>query len=297
MPLSPARRLLQWFDRYGRDLPWRKTRNAYHILVSEVMLQQTQVSRVTLYYARWLTQFPNWDTLAKASNEEVIRLWSGLGYNRRALMLRDAARTIIKDGEPKSAEDWRSIKGIGPYTAAALAIFSLHKKILPIDTNIRRVGARLWLGIPFPSQQHDEPIRQAGDTFLSQGTRFYDIPQALFDLATSICTKKPACEICPLQKDCQASSQFLAGAVTIPKQSIKKTFEFRHRDKPFPDRIYRGRILKLLQQKRTLSINTLGTNIDPAFETHHDQPWLLRMLDRMEKDQLIKVRNNKIEIA
>lgn len=294
--MTPAARLLTWYDRYGRDLPWRKTRDAYRILVSEVMLQQTQVSRVIIYYERWLKQFPDWTTLANAKNETIIRAWSGLGYNRRGLMLRDIAQAVVKNGEPKTEEDWRSLKGIGPYTAAALAVFSLHVRTLPIDTNIRRVGARLWLGIPFPYLKDDDAIHKAAEQLLPKQGRFYDIPQALFDLASLICTKTPACAACPMLGECKMDKRFIAGKITIPKQSIKKAIETKHRNKPHPDRIYRGRILKIVQEKHSVSINTLGPLIDKDFNKTHDSAWLLRILDRLQKDRLIKVTNKNIRL-
>ncbi|MBP6944916.1 hypothetical protein KBB85_02745 [Patescibacteria group bacterium] len=211
-------------------------------------------------------------------------------------MLRDIARRIVEDGEPTTEEGWRTLKGIGPYTAAAITSFSLHKRTLPIDTNIRRVGARLFLGIPFPDLKDDERIRQAAESFLPHKGRFYDIPQALFDLASLVCTKTPACAICPMKKFCPSAEAFLSGQVTIPKQSIKKTFEMRHRDKPHPDRIYRGRILKLVQEKGAILVKDIGSLIDPSFDEEHDTAWLLRILDRMRKDQFIERRGEKITI-
>jgi A/G-specific adenine glycosylase len=264
--------------------------------VSELMLQQTQVSRVILYYHRWLERFPSWSELARAKNADVIAQWSGLGYNRRGLMLRDIARRIIEDGEPFTEEGWRALKGIGPYTAAAIASFSLHKRTFPIDTNIRRVGARLLLGIPFPSLKDDERIRLAAEGFLPHKGRFYDIPQAMFDLATLVCTKTPACALCPMKSVCPSAHLFLSGQVMIPKRSIKKTLETKHRDKPYPDRIYRGRILKLIQEKKTISTKEIGPFIDPSFEQEQDGAWLLRILDRMEKDQFIQQRGQNITI-
>ncbi len=261
------------------------------------MLQQTQVSRVILYYHRWLERFPSWSELAKATNADVIALWSGLGYNRRGLMLRDIARRIVEDGEPETEERWRALKGIGPYTAAAIAAFSLHKRTLPIDTNIRRVGARLFLGIPFPGLKDDERIRQAAESLLPQNARFYDIPQALFDLASLVCTKTPACATCPMKSVCPSAKLFLSGQVMIPKQSIKKAFETKHRDKLYPDRIYRGRILKLAQTKRAVSIKDIGPLIDSSFDEEQDTAWLLRILDRMQKDQFIERNRNEIRIC
>lgn len=159
-------KLLKWYDKHGRDLPWRKTRDPYCILVSELMLQQTQVPRVLVFYPRWLATFPDWHALASASNADVIKAWAGLGYNRRALMLRDIAKQVVEKGVPQSEEAWRELKGIGPYTSAALAAFSLHHRTMPVDTNIRRVLARVLLGKPFPDLKDDDVIRDAAETFL-----------------------------------------------------------------------------------------------------------------------------------
>ncbi|MSR85074.1 A/G-specific adenine glycosylase [Candidatus Uhrbacteria bacterium] len=298
MNLSNA--LLRWYKKYGRDLPWRKTRDPYRILVSEIMLQQTQVPRVVLFYKKWLKEFPNWKALARASNAQVIHAWAGLGYNRRGLMLRDIARELssIKHQIPKTEEGWRSLKGIGPYTAAALAVFSLRKRVLPIDTNIRRTAGRILLGKPFPQPADDDRIRSHASRFTLRVSRFYDIPQALFDLATKICTKTPSCVMCPMRSTCLAAPKFLSGRVRVPKQMVKKSFENKHRDKPYPDRIYRGRILKVVRESiRGISVDTLGLKIDPKFNRVQDQTWLLHMIDRMIKDGFLERKKaNLIDI-
>lgn len=295
--MTPAQRLLKWFDAHGRSLPWRKTRDPYRILVSEIMLQQTQVPRVILFYKKWLETFPNWKALAEASNAEVIHAWAGLGYNRRALMLRDIARKIMENGVPKSEEEWRTLKGIGPYTAAALTAFSLQKRAFPIDTTIRRVGDRLLLGVPFPDPKKDERLRKAGEKFLPTRGRFYDVPQALFDLATAICTKNPSCAVCPMKSVCPAAPKFLSGRIRIPKAMLKKAKESRHRDKKHPDRIYRGRILKLVREtKNGITIKMIGSRIDPGFDAEHDQAWIERMTERLAKDRLVAKKNGRFTL-
>src|ERR671935_2427953 len=125
-------RLLAWFATHGRDLPWRRTRDPYAILVSEVMLQQTQVERVAPRYLAWLERWPTVDALAAASPADVIREWQGLGYNRRGLNLHRAARRIAAAGWP---EDLTELPGVGAYTAAALACFAFGEQVLPVDTN------------------------------------------------------------------------------------------------------------------------------------------------------------------
>lgn len=246
--MSASATLLRWYRRHGRDLPWRRTRDPYRILVSEIMLQQTQVDRVIEFYKRWLKQFPTWKKLAMATNAQVIHAWAGLGYNRRALILHDIARHVVEYGLPDSEEGWLAIKGIGPYTAAAVSAFAQGQRTLPIDTNIRRVLGRLLLGKPFPSLTDDEVIRSKADTLLPRRGAYYDVPQVIFDLATAICTKNPSCGSCPLRGDCKAAKLFMSGKVEIPKRSIAVAHEHKHRNKPHPDRIYRGRILKVVRE-------------------------------------------------
>ncbi len=252
------------------------------------MLQQTQVDRVKLFYDRWLRVFPDWRSLARASNAEVIHAWAGLGYNRRALMLRDVARSVIKNGVPQTIKGWRSIKGIGPYTSAALSAFAQKKRVMPIDTNIRRVLGRLFLAKPFPQPKDDEQIQNQVDAFLPKRGNYFDVPQAIFDLATSVCTKNPRCGECPLQSLCPAAKKFLSGKVEIPKQMVKKSFENKYLTKPFPDRIYRGRILKLIRESRSgIKLQKIGVAIDKDFDPISDQEWIEAMVMRMIKDEFL----------
>lgn len=283
--MTPAQTLLAWYKTNGRDLPWRKTRSAYHILVSEVMLQQTQVSRVIDYYQRWLKRFPDWVSLAEAKTDEVIHYWSGLGYNRRGLMLRSIAQHVVIHGEPTTEEEWLKLKGIGPYTAAAISAFALKLRTLPIDTNIRRVLGRVTLGIPFPQLTDDEAIRKATTDFLPTRGNYFDIPQALFDLATSVCTKSPQCAICPLKKNCKSAALFLSGKIEVPKRTIKQANENKHLNKPYPDRIYRGRILKAVKDaKNGITFLKIAETIDPMFNEETDADWMLAMLNRLTKE-------------
>ncbi len=306
------RKLLAWYKKNGRNLPWRRTRDPYKILVSEMMLQQTQVPRVLLYYKKWLKQFPTWSKLAEASNSEVIRAWAGLGYNRRALALRDIARQHIntkseirstkqilsgKVGKPKTVNDWLDYKGIGPYTAAALAVFTRAERVMPIDTNIRRVLDRLLLGVTFPDPLLDEKIRKQSTKLLS-GNDFDLVPQALFDLATSVCKKVPDCANCPLREVCPAANKFLSGRIKTPKAMIKKSNEKIYRNKKYPDRIYRGRILKLVRESiNGKLIKNIGSAIDPIFDPHQDDAWLRAMIARMVQDHLVVEKKNRLFLA
>ncbi len=170
------RELLVWFRANGRDLPWRRTRDPYAILVSEVMLQQTQVERVVPRYLDWLERWPTVDALASATTADVIRAWQGLGYNRRAVNLHRAAQEVARNGWP---DDLTALPGIGPYTAAAVRCFALGEDVLPVDVNVERVK------------------RRTGETFSS------DAAQALMDLGATICLARiPRCDACPLAMSC-----------------------------------------------------------------------------------------------
>ena len=170
------RELLAWFAEHGRGLPWRRTRDPYAILVSEVMLQQTQVARVVPRYLAFLRRWPTVDALAAASPADVIRDWQGLGYNRRALNLHRSARRIAADGWP---DDLTELPGVGRYTADAIARFAFERPVLPVDTNVRRVLERTR-GEFGPASAH-----------------------ALMDLGATICLARiPRCETCPLAERC-----------------------------------------------------------------------------------------------
>ena len=296
--MTPAQILLRWYKTNGRDLPWRHTQSAYAILVSEVMLQQTQVTRVLEFYTRWMTRFPDWQRLAQAKTDEVIHAWAGLGYNRRGLMLRSIAQHVVAHGEPITEADWLTLKGIGPYTAAALAAFSLHKRTLPIDTNVRRVLGRAVLGTTFPSTDDDPTIRSATQTFLPTRGRYYDVPQALFDLATSICTKTPHCALCPLKQTCQSAERFLSGTVQTPKKTLKKARESVHRNKRVPDRIYRGRILKYIRESvAPQTLLSIAQHIDTTFDSTKDTAWVQAMLTRLTNEGFLTPRGSCWTIA
>jgi A/G-specific adenine glycosylase len=173
--------LSEWFGRCARELPWRQTRDPYAILVSEVMLQQTQVTRVVPRYVRWLERWPTVGALAAADTADVLREWQGLGYNRRALNLQRAARAVATNGWP---DDLTSLPGVGEYTAAAVRNFAFGHDVLPRDTNVRRVEER------------------TGHTFGARNA------QALMDLGATVCLARvPRCGVCPLAERCPASGR------------------------------------------------------------------------------------------
>lgn len=288
--------LLHWYRKHGRTLPWRETRDPYKILVSEIMLQQTQVDRVKVFYKNWLKLFPTWKKLAQASNADVIHAWAGLGYNRRALALRNIAQQVVEHGVPTNREEWMRLKGVGPYTSAALSAFALKQRELPIDTNIRRVLGRFFLGKPYPDLDDDKKLNTLVDLILPKRGHYYDVPQAIFDLATIICTKTPDCDKCPLKKECKSAKKFLSGSVQPPKRMVKKAIESKHRDKKYPDRIYRGRILKLVREQKKVTLQKVGPQIDPHYDQIADETWVNNMIKRLVKDELIKKQGNILSL-
>lgn len=193
MPPHPdADATLAWYAAVRRDLPWRRTRDPYRILVSEVMLQQTQVVRVVPYYEAWLERFPDERALAGAPAADVLRMWSGLGYNRRALALQAAAAAVARDGWPRTVDGLLALPGVGPYTAAAVASFAFDAQAAAVDTNVRRVVERL----DRRRRRAPELARRAA-ALVPEG-RAADWNQALMELGATVCTARaPACEACP----------------------------------------------------------------------------------------------------
>ncbi len=238
------RTLLSFFRREGRDLPWRKTRDPYRILVSEVMLQQTQVSRVIEKYRNFLRRFPSARMLAKASRADVIRAWSGLGYNRRALNLQRTTQEVMTNYQgvfPRTVQELEALPGIGPYTARALAAFAYEQPVAMIDTNVRRVIGRYFVGLKNVPPVQLERLADA----LVRKQHAWAWGHALMDFGAMVCTARdPKCVTCPLQMTCQAApaiARLRTSGGTLPR--VKKAGEsFRE-----SNRFYRGRIVEALR--------------------------------------------------
>jgi A/G-specific adenine glycosylase len=202
------RRLLGWYDRHGRALPWRETSDPYHILVSEIMLQQTQVDRVLPKYHEWLTKYPSFETLAAASEQDVTNTWYPLGYNIRPRRLQAIAREAVGryGGQlPADEATLRSFKGIGAYTAGAIRSFAFRERAAILDTNVARVLFRVFIGRGKLRAHATKKHLWAISGTLVPRRRSFDFNQALMDFGAVLCTaRKPKCLMCPMASSCAA---------------------------------------------------------------------------------------------
>ena len=202
------KRLLKWYGEFGRDLPWRRTLNPYKILVSEVMLQQTQVDRVIPKFHEFLEKYPSLVDLAEARPEEVRKTWYPLGYNVRPYRLHSiACEAVTRYGGniPSKAEELLSMKGIGRYTAGAIRSFAFNQDAPILDTNVMRVLFRVFFGTGNP-QKHKNQLWEISETLIPRG-RGYDFNQALMDFGATVCmARTPKCHLCPMKDFCRTVS-------------------------------------------------------------------------------------------
>lgn len=200
------RRLLGWYRRHGRDLPWRHTRDPYAILVSEVMLQQTQVQRVLLYYEKFLHRYPTLEELASADELEVRETWEGLGYYARAHNLQRATQQIVEDHAgrfPKRLEELTALPGIGRYTAGAVLSFAFHRNAAILDTNAARVLTRFFA---LPAERQTTHFLWQVAHQVTPAGQAHQFNQAIMDLGATICVAHaPRCRICPVRSVCRGT--------------------------------------------------------------------------------------------
>ena len=225
--------LLDWYAREARDLPWRRTRDPYAILVAEVMLQQTQVDRVIPKWYAWLERFPTLAELAASSRADAIRAWQGLGYNLRAVRLHEIARQAVAEFGgvlPRTVEDLLRLKGVGRYTAGAVACFAFEQPAAMVDTNVRRVLSRVF--------DLDPSKVEAFAQSVVPGHAAYAWNQALMDLGATLCrSRRPRCLLCPLLDECGGPrSAGARRAKTAPSEAFSSS-----------NRYFRGRILDALR--------------------------------------------------
>lgn len=247
----------RWYRVSGRhDLPWRLTRDPYAVLVSEVMLQQTQVERVRPRYEAWLERWPTAESLAEAPAAAVIREWSGLGYNRRAVNLQRAAREALErfGRIPLDETKLASLPGVGAYTAAAVACFAGGRRTAALDTNVARVVARALLGEARARAPYGGAVREAAEAWLpARGARDHQL--AVMDLGATVCrASSPACEACPLARDCA----WLAAGRPEPAPAVPKA-----KTAPFEStaRYARGRIVAMLAEGAPLPAEAIAARL------------------------------------
>src|SRR5947199_3741002 len=203
-----TRKLLAWWARAARDLPWRRTRDPYRVLVSEFMLQQTQVARVAEYYPRFLDRFPDLEALARARPRAVREAWDGLGYYARARNLHSLAKDVARRHDatlPSDPDELIKLPGVGPYTAGAVASFAYEKPVPAVDTNVSRVIRRVFFGRATSNVKRATDVwRLASMLVPKSGKRAWKFNQAIMELGALICVaRKPKCPQCPVRPLCR----------------------------------------------------------------------------------------------
>jgi A/G-specific adenine glycosylase len=289
--------LIAWFEANGRDLPWRHTRDPYKILVAEIMLQQTQVDRVKPKYAAFLQQFPTIEALAQASPGNVIRAWAGLGYNRRALNLQRTAQAVLNEhgGQfPDAPDALRTLPGIGPYTAGAIACFAFERDVAFMDTNIRRVITRVFVGAD-DGGMGERGLLEIASAAVPKG-RGWVWNQAIMELGALVCTAaKPRCQLCPLRRECCAYASWCEADQAVftyapRRQALAKVAERRIPFTATP-RYFRGRIIHVLRQLEAgqwLLLSELGPQVKVDW-TSNDEVWLQSLLQDLANDGLVEL--------
>jgi A/G-specific adenine glycosylase len=290
--LEDARaRVLDWFGRAGRELPWRATRDPYRVLVAEVLAQQTQAARAAEAWPRFLERFPDVATLAGATPAEVLRAWQGLGYNRRALALRATAQAVVeRGGWPDTVEGLAALPGVGPYTARAVACFALGLQVAPVDTNVARVLARALLGSD-PAALGPAARQRLADQALPPPPTGAALPgspdpsgrawawsSALMDVGALHCRPRPVCRSCPLEPSCRWRALGAAAPPARPRAQA-----------PFAtsDRRWRGAVVRVLAgTPGGLDPGALAEAVDAA-AAGRPPGWFEGLLARLQAEGLL----------
>jgi A/G-specific adenine glycosylase len=270
--------VLDWFARTARPLPWRTTRDPYRILVAEVIAQQTQAERAAAGWARFLEAFPSVENLAAASAGEVLRVWQGLGYNRRALALRAAAQAVVERGSwPDTVDGLAALPGVGPYTARAVSCFAFERDAAPVDTNVARVLARALLAAD-PGDLSPAAKQKLADTALPAG-KAWAWSSALMDVGSAHCRPRPRCEGCPVSASCRWRA--LGAEAPAPKRRVAEPFATS-------DRRWRGAVVRALAATPDgLDEAALAAAVD-ADAAGKGDGWFPGLLARLRVDGLIE---------
>jgi len=254
--------VMRWYRVHGRHaLPWRRTKDPYHVMVSEIMLQQTQVDRVIPAYKAFLKRFPTLQKLAGASIGSVLRVWRGMGYNRRALYLNRAAQVCMRkfDGKvPSAYEALRELPGVGEYTANAILAFAFNKPVVFYDTNIRRIFSRVHFG-KNPSAVSEKKLARIIARYALPAMRYASVYHgALMDFGSLLCRARPLCSACPMQAFCRAAPKVLLGG---PKALEGRLARYPQSKFEGSDREIRGKILDVLRGKKQEAVPMLAMRL------------------------------------
>ena len=272
-------RVLAWFARAGRDLPWRATRDPHRVLVAEVLAQQTQAARAAAAWPRFLERFPDVGSLAAAPPAEVLRAWQGLGYNRRALALSRTAQAVVeRGGWPETVEELAGLPGVGPYTARAVACFALGLPVAPVDTNVARVLARSLAGTD-PAELTPAARQRLADQALPPpaGTA-WAWSSALMDVGALHCRPRPRCQGCPLEPTCRWRA--LGAAAPPPRPRAQAPFATS-------DRRWRGAVVRALAGAPDgLDRTTLADTVQAA-AAERPAGWFDTLLERLESEGMV----------
>lgn len=303
-----SQKVLHWYSHHKRDLPWRKTDiNPYHVVVSEFMLQQTQVPRVMEKFREFTEKFPTIHDLAKTSKADIIQAWSGLGYNRRALLLHKFAQVICEKYEgniPGTAEELITLPGIGPYTAGSIASFAFNKPEPAIDVNVRRILYRFFAGkdqgLPGSKQEEEKWYNVVKKTIPNNRSR--DLHNALMDFGSLVCLRKnPLCSACPLADSCQFFPLYETKKEKVLFVMEKKVEQgVMENGKHIPNRIFRGRIVEFVRKNegKEAGIEELGKEIKKDYTTNEEE-WLLMLCARLKEEGFLEYskKKNKIKLT
>lgn len=312
-PRTVRRAILRWYARNGRRFPWRETRDPYRVLVSEVMLQQTQADRVAARYPPFLERYPDVDALAAAPRADVLRAWSGMGYNNRAVRLHGAVKEVAaKYGGrvPADTSALEALPGIGRYTAHAVACFAHGRRVPVVDVNVRRVLSRIFRPMKSPAGAvAEKEAWEIARAILPANA--YDWHQALMDFGAMVCSARvPKCDGCPVARECLSRRSLPGGADRPGRANSGRTrrtnggaggIESARSPEPshlgVPRRVWRGRIVEALRgTERARSIAELRRLVRPNGEAASSE-WIGEIVRRLEADGVVELRGSGSRIA
>ena len=260
--------LLIWYKENKRSFNWRHTNDPWKILLIEIISQQTQIHRANTYYQKFIKKFPTPESMSQSSLKTILKMWSGLGYNNRAIRLYESSKLIAEKGFKNIYTNFELLPGVGQYTKNAILSFAYGDKVLALDTNLERVLTRY-----FAIDSTKNYVRKYSD-FLLAGVNSRDLNQALMDLGSSICTNSnPKCDICPLEKKCE--KYILKSKISIEK------FKGSNRE-------LRGKIIKLLLVENEIAVK------DIVKKTREDEEKIINAINGLKGDGLLKIRKNNI---